>query len=234
MRKTENSRACTQCCNNAVDWLSHSLSHCQGCLPPSSPCGSCPEFWFPGITFEDPAMLRWYWITDYPLVLFPLEAFWTATDVSHLKPSVAWTLWVSAHITAFLGCHSQALADHLTVPVRSTHFIHNEMLTATRKPFCSVSPWASIHAPLPLVPWWGASASHLVSHDLVLSRVGKWLHPLLGPTEQSPPTLFIQTGILAIWGLSQKERGKNQPWNERFWNSVFRMKCGQGFFLKSI
>lgn len=158
---------------------------------------------------------------------------------SPFKPSVAWIHWVSAHITAFLGCLSQAFARssdsrlwgqwtlYIIKPsqwgeliffpsLRSRETGHVMLPSITEEKFCGVI--------------------RLVSHDLMLNRIRKWLHPLLGLTEQSPPTLFIQTWILAIWGLSQKKGGGGgiQPWNERFWNSVFLMKCGQGFFKKSI
>lgn len=62
----------------------------------------------------------------------------------------------------------------------------------------------------------------------MLNWIRKWLHPLLGLTEKSPPTLFIQTGILAIWGLSQKkeEKKKSNPGMNAFetlyswWNAA--------------
>lgn len=114
------------------------------------------------------------------------------------------------------------------LPVRSTNSLHNQMLTARRNPFLlhpSSGKEYTLHCPL--VPWWGGyGRPQLVLHDLMLSREGKWLHPLLGPTEQSPPTLFIQTGILAIWGLSQKKGGKTNPGMNTFetlysgWNAA--------------
>lgn len=191
--------------SNPTGWLPHSASQ-----PPQDPMGVVLSFSFPGIAFEDPAMLRWYWITDYPLVLFPLEAFWPATHLSHLKHLVAWTHWVSAHITAFLGCHSQALArssDSCLWGQWTLCIIKCSQLGEIL--FCSIPPQAK--SMCSIAPWFPGEEvveSPAAFHDLMLLREGKWLHPLLGPTEQSPPTLFIQTGILAIWGLSQKKGGK--------------------------
>lgn len=198
-----------------ADWLPHLASHYRASQASQDPMGVVLSIWFPGITFEDPALLRWYWITDYPLVLFPPEAFWSSTHLSRLKHSVAWTHWVSAHITAFLGCHSQALARSSDSCLWGQWTLRIIKCSQLEEIVFFSAPsllGQRIRVALPLGPsvrrWW---SPQLLLRDLMLSREGKWLHPLLGPTEQSPPTLFIQAGILAIWGLSQKKGGKKKP-----------------------